>query len=96
MSSLIQKNCPTCGVLYGIPKTMDNNRRENGEHWYCPNGHSIVYSEPNSSKLEHAESQLKYEKESHDYYLKKSNKLEKSIIGYKGVIGKMKKNRNGG
>jgi len=33
----------TCGVLFAAPRHMLDTRREDGELFYCPNGHSLSY-----------------------------------------------------
>jgi uncharacterized C2H2 Zn-finger protein len=35
--------CAECGVLYGVTEQFDERRREDGETFYCPNGHEQVY-----------------------------------------------------
>lgn len=32
-------NCINCGVMFGVPITLMENRRRNGGGFYCPNGH---------------------------------------------------------
>ena len=49
---LTVKHCPECGITYAIPKAFIDKRHEDGKHWYCPNGHSIVFTESKVDKLE--------------------------------------------
>jgi hypothetical protein len=36
--------CGTCGVKWAIELDYMDDRREDGEGWKCPNGHSFVYN----------------------------------------------------
>jgi len=90
-SVLTKTDCPSCGVAHAIPEKMYNNRKAKGGVWYCPNGHEIIFSRTLKDQLDDISKELERVKESKEYFAKESVKLEKSIIGYKGVIGKMKK-----
>lgn len=43
-------SCPTCGILYGVPVAFANECREDGKRYYCPNGHSLGWSETEADK----------------------------------------------
>lgn len=45
------KECPVCGVFYAIPEILSRRRQEDGAHWYCPNGHSLIYTESEVQRL---------------------------------------------
>lgn len=45
------KECPVCGVTYGIPEMLANRRHRDGGNWFCPNGHSLSYTETEVDKL---------------------------------------------
>ena len=47
---LIQKTCPVCGIRYAIPERIVNERRDDGESWQCPNGDTLVFTEPRIDK----------------------------------------------
>lgn len=44
------KTCPTCGVMYAVPKdwlaakSRAHDRGDRDVNWFCPNGHSTVFS----------------------------------------------------
>jgi hypothetical protein len=40
----------TCGVVFGIPKDLEARRREDGKAFYCPNGHSLYFSDRERNK----------------------------------------------
>ncbi|CAI9417222.1 hypothetical protein [Nocardioides sp. T2.26MG-1] len=41
---LYVSDCARCGVVFGIPKDLEARRREDHGSFYCPNGHSMVFS----------------------------------------------------
>jgi hypothetical protein len=49
---LIYQVCGHCGVTYGIPKSMDDEKNRSGGNWFCPNGHSRVYRQTREQKLQ--------------------------------------------
>ena len=59
-TELATVTCYKCGVLFGMPSYMQQKRQEDGESFWCPNGHSQVYCESQVKKLE---KQLAQEKE---------------------------------
>jgi len=41
--------CPTCGVLYALPRRLIDEAHSRGNRelvWYCPNGHELGYNDP--------------------------------------------------
>lgn len=44
--------CGECGITFAVPETWRKHRQHTGETWYCPNGHSRVYREPDIKRLE--------------------------------------------
>jgi hypothetical protein len=50
-TQLEAKACPDCGVLYAAPQRLFEDRLDNGGSWYCPNGHSLIFTETTEQKL---------------------------------------------
>jgi len=48
--SLVVWECPSCGVVYGIPQSFADECRANGSRYYCPNGHSLGWSETDADR----------------------------------------------
>lgn len=51
-SEMYVTDCPTCGVIYGITADFEDRRREDHKSFYCPNGHSVVFSGPSKAERE--------------------------------------------
>lgn len=43
--------CANCGVMFGVPNEFDDQRRDDGRSFYCPNGHSNVYRDTEAKRL---------------------------------------------
>lgn len=84
-------HCPNCGVYYGIPKEKRDKCEDNGDSWQCPNGHGVIVSENNLTKL-------KKEKEKstmyHNWYregIEKLSQRDNLIRTLRGHITRLKK-----
>lgn len=55
---LFISNCAECGIVFGIPETLEARRREDHGTFYCPNGHSLHFGGPTPT-----EKKLKAERE---------------------------------
>lgn len=49
--TLVTKNCPACGIFYGIPKSFNDSKYNNGGSWCCPNGHPLVFTKTEVDQL---------------------------------------------
>lgn len=52
--------CPACGVRFAMPANLLSTLRSNKKSFYCPNGHSMSFTEGTAERLER---ELKAEKE---------------------------------
>lgn len=43
--------CCVCGTAFAVPEVFLNKRRRDGVNFYCPNGHTLHYGEPEADKL---------------------------------------------
>ena len=51
--------CPSCYILYAAPKKLFERKQSGGGDWYCPNGHSIRYTDNTEDKLRRERDRLK-------------------------------------
>ncbi len=61
---LVDTSCCACGMVFSVPETWLEQRRANGESFFCPNGHSLSYKETTVKKLE---KQLENEKQRREW-----------------------------
>lgn len=52
-------NCPSCDCAYAITKRMEERRRKDGATFYCPNGHTMSWSDTEADKLRRERDRLK-------------------------------------
>lgn len=50
--SYVTLRCCSCGVSFALESTFQQERRNNGGNFYCPNGHTQVYRESTVKELE--------------------------------------------
>ena len=41
--SLFVTDCANCGVVFAITHNLESRRREDGQNFYCPNGHPMIF-----------------------------------------------------
>lgn len=44
--------CPNCGIPYGLDKDFDRRNNEENRGWYCPRGHSVVFTKSDLAKAQ--------------------------------------------
>ncbi len=44
-------SCPSCFMAFGAPERLFEKRREDGNYFYCPNGHSMSYKDNEIGRL---------------------------------------------
>lgn len=49
--TLVTEECCACGILFAMPQDVNERLRTKGGTFYCPNGHSQVYTEPDIKVL---------------------------------------------
>jgi len=48
---LTTMDCCSCGVVFAAPEVFVQKRRESGENFYCPNGHSLCFRDSEVKRL---------------------------------------------
>lgn len=46
--------CGECGIVFAAPASFWRERREEHRGWYCPNGHSRIFTETEADRLRQA------------------------------------------
>ena len=44
--------CYKCAISFGMPHELNEEALKNGRDFYCPNGHSQIYGEPEVKRLQ--------------------------------------------
>lgn len=84
--------CCSCGIMFAMPEHFQRKRREDQKTFYCPNGHSLSYTESTVKKLERqlAQERQRLDQAMMDVEMQRS----RAVTAEKGkaiVSGKLKK-----
>lgn len=85
--STLEVEICTCGVLFAAPRYMLETRREDGESFYCPNGHSLSYD----GAIVRLKRDLKDAKDRAARERALRDQTEASLRATKGVVTKQRK-----
>lgn len=39
-----ERQCPLCGIWYAVDDKVMEHHDKSGSNWFCPNGHSLIYT----------------------------------------------------
>jgi hypothetical protein len=94
-NNLIVTDCAACGVVFAITEEFRASRQKDGKTFYCPNGHTLHYSESEAErlrkKLERTEQQLAWQRDMREGANRRADAAERKLRATKGVVTKMKK-----
>lgn len=90
-----EQDCITCGVRFGVPEGFTQHHRNSKATFYCPNGHSMAYTESEADRLRRERDQLKQNEAWYEDRLKTERAsretAERKLAASKGQITKIKK-----
>lgn len=85
--------CGECGIQFAVPESWRAEKQRTGNGWFCPNGHSRVYSESDEKKARNA---LEEERKRHVSTLARLNEAEAAERKAKAEIKRMKSRASAG
>lgn len=92
---LVVWECPSCGIVYGIPRHFVDELRSNGGHYYCPNGHHLSWDETDADrerkKREAAERRAEQAEQAARYQRERAEREERSARAFKGHLTRIRK-----
>ena len=87
-------DCPTCGILHGVPEDLKDRRVAGGGWIYCPNGHSWHFIETEVDKqrkrADSLAAQLGRSETAQRAARDQAQAAERSAAAYRGVATKMR------
>lgn len=100
-------DCATCGVIYAIPDDLEKRARADGSNFYCPNGHSQVFTQNERDKLREklrkAEAErdrqaqaAEFNREAWGEEIRRRQEVERSLSATKGQVTKLRKRATAG
>jgi uncharacterized protein with PIN domain len=57
---LVPHTCGTCGVIYGFPNDLYEQRKRDGLGFFCPNGHERYFTETDRDRLKAAQARNRH------------------------------------
>ena len=81
-------NCGECGIMFQVPTGFDQERRESGGDWYCPNGHCRVYK---TREVDRLKRQLKSAEDSAAWNRRRLESEQNSHCATKGHLTRQKR-----
>jgi hypothetical protein len=82
--------CASCGVEFAVSDGYDSRRRDDGRRFYCPNGHTLSYSDTVYDRLQKAKDALAREQARHDQTRAQRDATERSRRATKGQLTRVK------
>lgn len=84
--------CCNCGVVFAITQDMYERRLEDGENFFCPNGHKQHYTrkEKLEDKIAELEDKLQLAKNRATYNQNQSQHRANQVRAYKGHLTRLK------
>jgi hypothetical protein len=80
--------CGACGVLFAMPQRLLESCREDGDNFFCPNGHSLTFTDYENARLKKERDRLKNRLA---FVTARADQTEASLRATKGVVTKQKK-----
>lgn len=80
-------DCPDCSIQFAVPERWNQQRRETGDGFYCPNGHSLSYK----GEIDRLRKALAAEQASKAAIRDQLQAAERSAAAARGQMTKMRK-----
>ena len=99
-STIYIQTCYKCGIRFGMPDYLDDKNRENGNSFWCPNGHPQCYCITEVQRLKKELQQVESQRSRwHDRFREEAcvrRTAERSNQALKGVVTRTKKRHAAG
>lgn len=93
--TLTDTSCCVCGVVFAVPSSFLDKRREDGKDFFCPNGHTLLYTKTETQRLREELARTKAQLDQRDARIVTLRdtvaQSERRINGYKGVTTRLKR-----
>jgi hypothetical protein len=93
-------DCAHCGVLFGISTQLEKRRRDDGEGFYCPNGHANEFKDNELDKAKKRIAKLEEIAKARDVWLREERDrreaVERSLAATRGAVTKLRQKTDAG
>ena len=94
VTSLVVWECPSCGIVYGIPRQFADQIKAQGSHYYCPNGHRLSWRQSDADRerkrAERAEREASAARDTARRWRDNADRERRSAIAYKGHLTRIR------
>lgn len=95
MVELAYRTCPVCAIAYAVPADWLERKRQNGGNWFCPAGHSLVFTQTEADRLrKQLEASIRREQSANEraesYRYKRDHQARRAAAA-KGQVTKIKR-----
>ncbi|OGF05226.1 MAG: hypothetical protein A2W00_04575 [Candidatus Eisenbacteria bacterium RBG_16_71_46] len=91
---MVIDTCCSCGITFAYPLVLYKQRVKDGDHFFCPNGHSLHYGQGENEKLKKEIAALKRQTERLNSSLKFeqewNERQKRSRAALRGVVTRLK------
>jgi hypothetical protein len=87
---VVLETCCGCGIPFGMTQGFMDMRRNDGEIFYCPNGHSQHYAHSTKEKLEDMKKALSNAQQDTRWWREEAESKAKSLSATKGQVTRIK------
>jgi hypothetical protein len=91
---LVHQQCGKCGVSFGLESRYYNNRHDDHDTFYCPNGHGRAFLA--ESEAERLRRLLKNAEATADWERDTRQGIERQLTATRGVVTKLRKRATAG
>lgn len=88
-------DCAECGVVFAVTAEFDQRRRASGNAFYCPNGHTLVYSGRTlptvEVELKEAKARQRQAELTAQFEREQAESALRSLAATKGVVTRLKR-----
>lgn len=85
--------CPSCNITFAVPEEWLGIRRDTGESFWCPNGHSLAFKETAEQRLAKA---LEAERARVEFWRVEADREKRAASVAKGRATKLRKRAEAG
>jgi hypothetical protein len=79
-----------CGVTFAFTQGFKDQRQKDGKWFYCPNGHSMIYSNNDVQKMRDLKRALKDAQSDRSFWMEQAEEKGRSLSATRGQVTKIK------
>jgi hypothetical protein len=90
IATLVVEYCYLCGTPFAMEKQLQRHFLDNGDAFYCPNGHGQIYKDTREQEIKKLRQQLNNTEADVQWWRQEAEQKAKSLSATRGVLTKTK------